>query len=180
MFDRIGGYLGVFVCIISVALMSSCATAPSAVNNTNKLILLNQDVDGWARDGETIVCSNLAELSRQINGGASYYFDKGARKVIFQDFKKPDGDAYINCEIYQMKKQEMAEDIFNDSFVEQPVSLPEIGEKARLAGNLIGVYSIDFFKDNVYTRLVISEKNDKSKEELHNFAQSISSRIDTK
>ncbi len=174
-----GKRFGIFMCIICVALISSCTTASSGKNNTNKLILLNQDVDGWTKDGETIVCSNLAELSRQINGGASYYIDKGARKVIFQDYKKPDIDAYINLEIYQMKQQEMAENIFNDTFVEQPVPLSDIGKKARLAGNLIGVYSIDFFKDNFYTRLVISEKTDASKNELRHFAQSISGRINS-
>jgi hypothetical protein len=138
---------------------------------------LNQEVKGWAKGGDIMVCNNLAELTRQINGGAPFYIERGAIKVLFQEFENANKDAYINIEIFQMGNHNQAERLFDEVFVDRPIFLSDIGEKARMADNLIGVYSIDFFKGNFYSRLTITEKSNESKIELENFAKIISDKI---
>ncbi len=166
-----------YTSFLAVILLSSCATTSPIKRNAADLVPENQELKGWLKDGKVIQCTNLAELTRQINGGAPFYIERGAKEVIFQDYKIADSDVIITLEIYKMGKKSQAEKLFNDVFVEQPESLSNIGEKARMAGNLIGVYSIDFSKDVFYSRITITEKNNTSKNELEKFAILISDKI---
>ena len=155
----------------------SCAATSPLKKDASELVALSQEVRGWSKDGEFIVCNSLAELARQINGGAPFYTERGAEKVVFQDYKNAKKDVYINLEIYQMGNNTEAETLFNDVFVDQPTYYSDIGERCRMASRLIGVYSMDFFKENIYARLTITEKSDASKNDLENFAKMISSKI---
>jgi hypothetical protein len=155
----------------------SCATTYPLEKGASELVALNQEMRDWSKDGELIICNSLSELARLINGGAPFYIERGAKRVVFQDYKNAKRDIYINLEIYQMGNNKEAESLFNDVFVDQPIYLPDIGERCRMAIRLIGVYSMDFFKENIYARLTITEKSDASKNELENFAKMISNNI---
>ncbi len=162
---------------VSILLVVGCATGSSPNLLTMDMIPSGDGISGWMKDGEAVQCNSLGELSRQINGGAPFYVDRGAQSAIFQDYQKAGQSAYINLVIYQMENHEQATNLMKDVFMDDPFPLFDIGSQCRLAPKLIGVYSVDLVENNMYARATISEKNDESREALIGFARIVSSKL---
>jgi len=168
------GYRAFFFCVL---LLQACAITNSSTKLTTGMLPSSQEMPGWFMDGEPVVCSSLGELSRQINGGAPFYIDRGAKKIIFQDYINTDNTVFISLEIYQTGNNRQAEKLFHDIYVDSPVFLPDIGTKSRIADKLIGVYALDFVKNSMYARMTITKKTDLSREDLERFAQVLSEKF---
>ena len=165
---------------LTLLFFSSCMTASSNEIQIAELVPTNNEVKDWVSDGETVVCSNHGELAGLINGGADFFIERGVEKAVFQDYKSIHRDTYINLELFQVNNSDQAGKIYNDSYVERPTFVPDIGENVRMANSLIGVFFIDFYLDNFYARLTITEKTDQSKNEIIGFGSTIYNKINNK
>jgi hypothetical protein len=161
--------------ISSFILLNACDMGSAPQINTIAPALLTPMIDGWAKDGDKVECNNLAELSRQINGGAPFFIDRGAKKIIFQDYTNT--KRIINLEIYQMGNKDQAKTLYNDVYVEKPIAASDIGETARISAHLVGAYAIDFINDNYYSKLTILEKSAEAKTEIDKFAKTLSKKM---
>ncbi len=137
----------------------------------------NIEVNNWVVDGEMARCNNHGELARLINGGAVFFIDRGVKSAVFQDYINKHRNTYLNLELYQADSSAQVAKILDDSYMEHPVFLTDIGENIRMANRLIGVYFVDFYKDNIYVKLTITEKTDQSRQEIIDFAKAVYNKI---
>ena len=172
--ERTPFFLTIALCFL---IMGACMASSAVKEESIGLLPADREISGWVKAGSAIQCNSLAELAQQINGGAPFFIDRGAKLVIFQDYTRQGREALLTLEIYEMGNMAQAEKLFNDIYVEDPVSLSDISHNARLASKLIGVYVIDFIKNNFYLRVTINQKNSDTKKDLEQFAAIISDKI---
>ncbi len=140
-----------------------------------KFVPSDEDIAGWIRDGETYIATDEESLAGFINGAAPFYIEHGAVEVVFQDYTKE--DVYLTLEIYRMKDEEKAKQLYADIDSENPETLEKIGTEGRLASGLIGAYLIEYWQKSFFVRLTITEKSTTSKEAILTFAKTISEKI---
>lgn len=171
--------------VLSVLLISilSCTPFTPKVNkkteklDSKTLVLQDNEISGWNRDGEMICCQDLVCLASLIDGAAPYYTDGGAVEIIFQDFKKSPENTRLTLEIYRTKNSSQAKELYKGSSSISPVQIENLGEEGRLDQGLIGYYRIETFKKNFFIRLVSMDKNEALKEDILTFAKNIASKI---
>lgn len=135
----------------------------------------DDDISGWIRDGESYIATDEQSLSEFIDGAAAFYIEHGAVEVVFQDYAKE--DVYLTLEIYHMKDEEKAKQLYADIDSEDPEILEEIGTEGRFVGGLIGAYLVEYWQKSFFIRLTITEKSTISKEVILTFAKIISEKI---
>jgi hypothetical protein len=135
----------------------------------------DDDISDWIRDGESYIATDEQSLSEFINGAAPFYIEHGALEVIFQDYAKE--DVYLTLEIYRMKDEEKAKQLYADIDSEDPEILEEIGTEGRFVGGLIGAYLVEYWQKSFFIRLTITEKSVTSKEVILTFAMLVSKKI---
>lgn len=142
------------------------------------LPLLPEDntVSGWIRDGEPMLATDLDSLTMLINGAAPFYLEHGVVEVLFQDYIN-DNDVFLTLEIYRTETEDQARDVYTNIEVENPETLEELGQEARLLGDLIGAYVFEFRQKTCFVRLTIAEKSEQSQKTIVDFAEHVFSQL---
>lgn len=148
------------------SLCGSCSVAPTPSMRE----LVPTTIDGWAADGETLVYNSLGELTARINGGAPFFFDRGVQSAVFQDYESGPEEMFLKLEIYRVGSPEEACALRDDVYMERPISLPEVGDKVRLAEHLVGALALDFCTGNLYAKVIITTKTAVARKEILRFA----------
>lgn len=160
----------------------ACTSAGQKKESSSKqsgvdLATLCIEIQGWEKDGEAVTCHGLDELINAINGGAPFYTDRGVTTVVFQDYATLENASLIKLEIYQLSEETQAATLYKDVYVEEPEILTDIGKQARLAPKLIGTYSVDFHKGDIYVRVTITAKDETAKATIIKVASDIAAKI---
>lgn len=155
------------------SLFGSCSAAPTVSMRE----LVPTPIDGWAADGETLVCNSLGELTARINGGAPFFFDRGVHSAVFQDYESVPEEMFLKLEIYRVGSPEEACALRDDVYMERPISVPEIGDKVRIAENLVGAFALDFCTGNLYAKVTITAKTAVARQEIVRFAVILFNRL---
>ena len=150
-------------------------SALAAESELLKLVPKDDDISGWIRDGETYVATDEASLAEFINGAAPFYIERGAVEVGFQDYVKE--DVYLTLEIYRMKDEKSARQLYTEIDSENPEKLEKIGTEGRFVSGLIGAYLIEYWQKSFFIRLTITQKSATSKEAVLTFAKTVSEKI---
>lgn len=156
-------------------LIAFAHVAVAAESELFSLIPKDDGVLGWIRDDEPYLATDEQSLSEFINGAAPFYIEHGAVEVVFQDYAKE--DVYLTLEIYRMKDDEKAKELYADIDSENPEPLEEIGTEGRFVGGLIGAYLVEYWQKSFFIRLTITEKSATSKEVILTFANTVSEKI---
>ena len=150
-------------------------SALAAESELLKLVPTDDEIAGWLLDGETYVATDEESLSACINGAAPFYIEHGAVEVVFQDYAKE--DIYLTLEIYRMKDEKKAKQLYADIDSENPEKLEKAGTEGRFVGGLIGAYLVEYWQKSFFIRLTITEKSATSKETILTFAKTVSEKI---
>jgi hypothetical protein len=140
-----------------------------------KLVPVDNDISGWIHDDETYIATDEESLAGFINGAAPFYIEHGTVEVLFQDYAKE--DVYLTLEIYRMKDEEKAKQLYAEIDSENPETLEKIGTEGRFVGGLIGAYLVEYWQKSFFIRLTITEKSTSSKEAILTFAKTVSEKI---
>ena len=168
--------------VLLISILSCTPFSPKVNKKTEKLdpktlVLQDNEISGWNRDGEMIYCRDLVCLASLIDGAAPYYIDGGAVEMIFQDFKKSPENTRLTLEIYSTNNNSQAKELYKGSSSISPVRIEDLGEEGRLDQGLIGSYRVETFKKNFFIRLVSIDKNEALKEDILTFVKKITSKI---
>jgi hypothetical protein len=142
----------------------------------SKCIPKDDEVTGWVRQGKPYIAIDEETLFAFINGAAPFYIKHGTVEVGFQDYAQK--DFHLTLEVYRMKDEESAIQLYGDIYAENPKPLINIGSAGRLIENLIGLYLIEYQRQSFFVRLTISKKSEASKEKILTFARIVSEKID--
>ena len=147
--------------------------------------LLPQDneISGWARDGNYELATNYQELYDIIDGEAQVYIDHGFVEGVFQDYKGLIGQEEVKLEvrIFDMGASSNAKDVYDAvaSGGETPWDEPgHAGEEARIDEGLLFAYAIDFYKNKFFSRVTIQKKSDEALGICKTFCINISDAIE--
>ncbi len=165
--------LGYFLRILVLIMFTHAVLA--AESELLKLVPDDNDISGWLRDGETYIATDEESLAGFINGAAPFYIEHGAVEVVFQDYAKE--GVYLTLEIYRMKDEEKAKQLYADISAENPETLEKIGTEGRFVGGLIGAYLVEYWQKSFFIRLTITEKSASSKGAILTFARTVSEKI---
>ena len=140
-----------------------------------KCIPKDDEVAGWVRQEKPYIATDEETLFAFINGAAPFYIEHGAMEVGFQDYAQK--DFHLTLEVYRMKDEESAIQLYDDIYAENPKLLKDIGTAGRFVGSLIGLYLIEYRQQSFFVRLTISKKSEASKEKILTFARIVSEKI---
>lgn len=134
-------------------------------------------INGLKLQPDYEICRDLVCLASLIDGAAPYYINNGATDILFCDFKNPSSDNGIGAEIYKTSNYSDAKAFFDNSSSLAPVNIEIGGNQATIDEGLIGTYRIETYKQNYFIRLMTSEKDEESKQELIKFVEIVFSAI---
>jgi hypothetical protein len=145
------------------------------------LLPQNEAVQGWVRDGTSILCFDEETLAEHIDGAAPFYLERGAVAVLFQYYRNPRSAQELKVEIYQMKNASVARDLFAEigkgkPSAEDPAT-KGLGEGRRLEQALLGVYLLEFHQGSFFVRMEAQGEGLPAKAALLRFAALLSSSI---
>ena len=164
-----------FIGILILILLTPSALTAESESELLKLVPADDEIAGWLLDGETYVATDEQSLSEFINGAAPFYIEHGAVEVVFQDYAKE--DVYLTLEIYRMKDEKKAKQLYADIDSENPEKLEKAGKEGRFVGGLIGAFLVEYWQKSFFIRLTITEKSATSKETILTFAKTVSEKI---
>ncbi|MGQ9631857.1 MAG: DUF6599 family protein [bacterium] len=169
------GFKVSLILLVGISLAALCVSAQVSPDPLG-LLPGDDEVKGWVRDGEPAIATDLKSLTDLIDGAAPQYIDRGAKKVVFQDYSLK-GEMFLTVEIYGMESPQNAQTLYKDIFLEEPTALKGVGEAARLAEKLVGAYVLEFRKGRFFVRVTTTAKTDEAKSAALSFAKIIDGRI---
>jgi hypothetical protein len=137
----------------------------------------DDEIAGWMREEQPFLARGHEDLAKQINGGAPFYIDRGVVESVFQDYVNKENTIRITIELHQTAIAAEARRLYHDIYAESPLPLHNLGNEGRGLPNLIGAYSIQFWKGPVYASLTVSDKSLESQAVLLSFAKAIARRV---
>jgi hypothetical protein len=137
------------------------------------LIPRDGELDGWVRDGTSVLCYDEESLSEYIDGAAPYYLERGAVAVLFQYYLRPASGEEAKIEIYRMRDRPSARLLFEEIEKGKPASpgteIGGLGEDYHLEQALLGIDLLEFHEGPFFVRIEVRGRGQRTQREAIEF-----------
>ncbi len=141
----------------------------------------DDEISGWAGLGAYEEANDYDGLYNIINGGAEDFIDEGFVSAAFQIYENCIGEvcslALVHLRIYDQGSSKNAVAVYDK--VANGISTPwdDAGMEARIDEIALAAYTIEFWQENFFVRVVIEERTKDSLTIAKLFASHVSSQI---